>query len=850
MPASPSFEYFVVPLVLQLVFTPMLHAGRSIPALTLSDAIGDGLSSSACYPDDLPEGFGANFTVCTFIKPLEISVPQTNQMSNLSLDYEDYPESDDNKGFDGLIFTIKYLETFMEASFLDSKLVVTYGNKSYTFGTPFEANVWRRICVFYSPDDLKVHSVVGDYYAGQVNTEDARNDTSEYDRFCLGSPDESLSTFPGTLAALSVTQWNESHDDTEYFPPTDCSNLINEDAFSILDTSWNLQGAALMSDYDVAELCNEAHDPITIKISAGHKPHLDLCKSINGRFLTEGELNDDLIEGIANITESCGASDDEKSFWYSGKTSGVGLQMHCPAASANGTNGTHPCISKLQCSVCLIPTKTSFTLYGEVLDQDRNYSFRTLGNGKFYLKGKDASEIYHNGSVWMLKSHLHDNDWYLSDSIFPCGRNVWKSGLENLTLTVTQCNWGQFACNNGNCIMKALRCDGNEDCEGGEDEKDCSIIRLNRGYDKNKSPGSGRPKQEFLYYTVFFYSIGDIATSNGKVTVDFLIYLTWYEPRLKFWNLRPQLQYFPCDMIWHPDIKALAGYKDGQAFDLDIYDKKCGSESYHPPAHRAFDDHWMGEYLDGLENSLFLDIFTRLTIPCNFKLHRYPFGSYLCNISMYILSGRESMAFKSFNDEGVNTLSYKGSPDLLEFRLEKITYETLHDLYGSVDYTNLLVTFHLRSLYDYHVLNSFGPSSLIFLISVSTFFFPIDDFNERIMVSLTALLVLAALFTQASSSSVKTPYYKLLDVWYAALIALCFVAVIMITCINSIKTKKSPDVTIKVRPVGRLWCSATATYPGSPRNKAVICNFVSKIVLISLFIMLVIVYVLFASGKM
>lgn len=59
-----------------------------------------------------------------------------------------------------------------------------------------------------------------------------------------------------------------------------------------------------------------------------------------------------------------------------------------------------------------------------------------------------------------------------------------------------------------------------------------------------------------------------------------------------------------------------------------------------------------------------------------------------------------------------------------------------------------------------------------------------DDFTNRIMISLTAQLVLAALFTSTTQSSVKTPYLKLIDVWYAAVITFCFVIVISQTVIN------------------------------------------------------------------
>ena len=242
-----------------------------------------------------------------------------------------------------------------------------------------------------------------------------------------------------------------------------------------------------------------------------------------------------------------------------------------------------------------------------------------------------------------------------------------------------------------------------------------------------------------------------------------------------------------------------------------------------------------------------MEIFSRLTIPCNFKLHRYPFGTYVCNISMYLLNGREGMVFeKAYGEEDIE-IEYEHSHDLLDFKLVKITYETLHDKYESIDYTNILITLHLTSLYDYHILNSFGPSSLIFLITYSTFFFAIEDFNERIMVSLTSLLVLAALFSQASSSSVKTPYYKLLDVWYAILIALCFAAVIMITCVNAIRNKQSPVINVKVKPAGVTWCSDKC-FQKSPNSKAIICNTICKIILITVFIIVLIIYFSLAAN--
>ena len=87
--------------------------------------------------------------------------------------------------------------------------------------------------------------------------------------------------------------------------------------------------------------------------------------------------------------------------------------------------------------------------------------------------------------------------------------------------------------------------------------------------------------------------------------------------------------------------------------------------------------------------------------------------------------------------------------------------------------------------FNYYLLNNYLPSLLIFFIAYSTLYFPINNFNERVMVSLTSLLVLATFFTQASDSTVHTPYVKMLEIWFITLIGFNFVIVILIVSTNS-----------------------------------------------------------------
>lgn len=126
-------------------------------------------------------------------------------------------------------------------------------------------------------------------------------------------------------------------------------------------------------------------------------------------------------------------------------------------------------------------------------------------------------------------------------------------------------------------------------------------------------------------------------------------------------------------------------------------------------------------------------------------------------------------------------MRYGGRKDLGEYLLLDLTHR--------IESNNKMasVNIKLKTLFGFHLLNSYTPSFLISVISYSTLFFPVTDFNERVMVSLTSLLVLAALFTQASETSVRTQYFKFLDIWYVFLIFFNFLIVIVNVLLHRIK---------------------------------------------------------------
>ena len=180
-------------------------------------------------------------------------------------------------------------------------------------------------------------------------------------------------------------------------------------------------------------------------------------------------------------------------------------------------------------------------------------------------------------------------------------------------------------------------------------------------------------------------------------------------------------------------------------------------------------------------------------VPCRFDLRRYPFADQKCELNLWLDPPKlEPVSFHKHKSSDPNgAVPFHGRRDVGEFSVEA-TYSKEFDLNRCVA---LFVEF--SPYYGYHFLNSFLTSLLILFISFATFFFRIDDFNERIMVSLTALLVLTALFTQANSTSVYTPYLKLLDIWYAVLIICTFLNVVVNTALNAFKHKLESEIVLK-----------------------------------------------------
>ena len=177
-------------------------------------------------------------------------------------------------------------------------------------------------------------------------------------------------------------------------------------------------------------------------------------------------------------------------------------------------------------------------------------------------------------------------------------------------------------------------------------------------------------------------------------------------------------------------------------------------------------------------------------IPSQFVLHGYPFDNQFCEFSISIKTISRRVILKKNNDKWHNIYDRIRDHTVGEFKIKDIRISNYRA-------QTIYLKIYLVPIYSYYILNTFLTSFLIVLISFTTFCFKVNYFNERIMVSLTSLLVLSSLFSDSAATLVKTSYLKLIDVWHAALIIITFLNVVANTALHCYSRKLNANVTDK-----------------------------------------------------
>ena len=165
---------------------------------------------------------------------------------------------------------------------------------------------------------------------------------------------------------------------------------------------------------------------------------------------------------------------------------------------------------------------------------------------------------------------------------------------------------------------------------------------------------------------------------------------------------------------------------------------------------------------------------------CVYDLVDYPFDTQRCHLALVMATASEDFVVMNRN-----LVTFIGQKKLLEYEVTNLFFNDI--LFQNSSGVQIILEF--SNMYKYYITSTYVPTWLLIIISYFTFWFPIDDYTDRIMVSLTSLLVLASLFSQVSSGLPRTSYLKLIDVWFVACIIMDFLMVGSLVIINQRDTK-------------------------------------------------------------
>jgi hypothetical protein len=236
----------------------------------------------------------------------------------------------------------------------------------------------------------------------------------------------------------------------------------------------------------------------------------------------------------------------------------------------------------------------------------------------------------------------------------------------------------------------------------------------------------------------------------------------------------------------------------------------------------------------------------KLTWNCGFNLQYFPFGKQVCNFCMG-QAMTEKYVIVQFSPREGNVTGTKASIDLIGKTLGEYLFINAFDR-ATENNQSVMFTLRFQSDFGYYMLNGYVPSLLIFLLAYSTFFFPLDNFNERVMVSLTSLLVLTTFFDQINASVVHTSYVKLIDVWFAALIMANFIVIISNVIINDMVRRNTKPKITTVTPQGHF-VKSSSTFADESSNLAERINIWMIVLMLIVLMVFLTTYIAIASRE-
>nr|XP_027231093.1 uncharacterized protein LOC113822752 [Penaeus vannamei] len=410
------------------------------------------------------------------------------------------------------------------------------------------------------------------------------------------------------------------------------------------------------------------------------------------------------------------------------------------------------------------------------LQQRRGDRVLLKGFTKYLIYLEEESNKWHLYNMWInrtVATHqgqpgvypLGVREWVINTSYEVCDK------LEGslVTLGLSACYDWEYSCKDGTCIDLEQRCDLRVDCPDNSDEIGCDKLVLPEDYlSQLTPPGSQVGGPLGVNLSISLHGFSEINVQDMKLTVDFTLLLSWYDMRLQYQNLKEldDINYVKPSAVWNPTIELTNADFPRVHKTTQVLTVSRDSDPEEDDPSRVCHD----KVYEGKKNPLQLSHKMNAPFVCNMDLRMFPFDTQHCKLLLTLTSARVD-----FLDWRRLEVTYLGETFLTEYEVDAISIQRSS---SSRNYSvaEVGVTFH-RRFWSY-VTSAYLPTVMLMLISYASLFCKRENVDLRVMMALTTLLVLYALYQQISEDLPKTAYTKAIDVWCFFAITIMFTQVI------------------------------------------------------------------------
>lgn len=443
------------------------------------------------------------------------------------------------------------------------------------------------------------------------------------------------------------------------------------------------------------------------------------------------------------------------------------------------------------CFTCRMAIRHIYCLRGNIsIGIDRHYTVTMTGKETEIRGIKETKCIWNK--TWHFGSNLKQ-DTEFGNIMPPVGVQNWNNGQK---LKFSQCHVDEFTCHTyGYCISMNKRCDGDQDCKDGSDERNCMIMTLQDGYNK-KYPGT---KNTTVTLAMDIYDIANIDELEMAYTVHLRIKMIWYDPRITFRNLKMNkdeinlLSIEEIGKIWSPQLKfvdsnEIGVVEAGDQVPTGVFTEKGTVTILRNGDHQnnalvELDEDYL---YPGNENALLMTNHLVVRLGCRFELQLYPFDTQICPIKL----------IKKLKYESQFVLKWEKNPKIN--KIELLQYEVWDNLqYNDTDSTQNEIEVYIRlqrKLWN-HLISTYIPTLCLITITGLTLFINLEtDFKTSITVALTSMLVMYTLHQSISRNLPTTDYMKMIDIWLFGGLIGPFIVIVILIIINNLIMRETNEV--------------------------------------------------------